>query len=254
MFLHHLRPEANRGVGVAFTDRFDGPGSGPMGTLNLGRTDTDDPAVVAAGFRQVADALGVGHVAATRQTHGSAVHHVRAAFDWPPGAELGDSLPGGERLPEADALVTDQPGVALCIRVADCVPVVLADAAAGVAAAAHAGRVGLAGGVLQATIDAMHGLGARRITAWIGPRICGPCYEVPDAMAAEVAAAVPGVAARTREGTAGLDLGAGSAAVLVSAGVTVHDVGVCTRETPSLYSHRRDGAAAGRLGAFVWMA
>lgn len=253
MFSYWRPPEQNQGVGIAFTDRFGGFSRGTFAELNLGRTDVDDPAAVAASFREVTAAIGVDHVATARQTHSTIVYPVAGPQDWPPGAELGSSLPGGRRLPEADALITRAPGVALCIRVADCVPVLLADSQARVVAAAHAGRVGLVAGVLEATLDALEQAGARQVSAWIGPHVCGRCYEVPSEMAEQVAARVPATRSRTREGTASLDLGAGCVAILRSRQVEVRDVGRCTLESPDLHSHRRDGAGAGRLAGLVWL-
>lgn len=156
-------------------------------------------------------------------------------------------------VPHADAQVTTLPGVGLMVRVADCVPVLLADATAGVIGVAHAGRLGTQLDIATATVEAMRELGASRITAWIGPYICGRCYEVPAAMQAEIAAAVPETLAETSWGTTALDLGAGVRAQLERAGVTVLEVGRCTREDPELHSHRRDGAAAGRLAGLVWL-
>jgi copper oxidase (laccase) domain-containing protein len=72
-------------------------------------------------------------------------------------------------------------------------------------------------------------------------------------MRAEVSALVPAAYAETTWGTPALDIGAGVRAQLAAAGVEVVDVGGCTREDPRLHSHRRDGAAAGRLAALVWM-
>jgi copper oxidase (laccase) domain-containing protein len=97
----------------------------------------------------------------------------------------------------------------------------------------------------------MRELGAATITAWIGPHVCGRCYEVPQHMQAEVGAAVPASIATTSWGTPSLDLGAGVRAQLASEGVSVHDVSRCTRETADLYSYRRDGARAGRLAGLI---
>lgn len=82
--------------------------------------------------------------------------------------------------PRADAMVTRQPGLALSILTADCGPVLFCDAEAGVIGAAHAGWKGAFGGVLDATIDEMIGLGAgrARIRAALGPTISGTAYEV----------------------------------------------------------------------------
>ncbi len=156
-------------------------------------------------------------------------------------------------LEEADALVTTSRRVAVAIRVADCVPVLFADPDAGVVGAAHAGRVGLAGGVLPATVAVLAGLGARRLAAWIGPHICGQCYEVPAQLQAEVSAVLPQAAATTSWGTPALDLGRAAAAQLQSLGCTVVRVDPCTRTTPTLHSYRRDGAAAGRQAAIAWL-
>ena len=188
------------------------------------------------------DAVGLTF-ARLSQFHGNDVATVTAV---PVSGPLDD-------VPHADAQVTSLRGVGLMVRVADCVPVVLADASAGVIGVAHAGRVGTALDIATATVEAMREIGASRITAWIGPHICGRCYEVPAAMRAEVVAAVPESGAETSWGTPALDLGAGVRAQLERAGVTVIEVGRCTREDAELHSHRRDGAAAGRFAGLVWL-
>lgn len=157
----------------------------------------------------------------------------------------------GEPRPEGDGLVTDRPDVVLLVRAADCVPVLLADPVAGVVGAAHAGRAGVAAGVVTATVQAMRDLGAGDVTAWIGPHVCGACYEVPADLQDEVASVVPETRTTTSWDTPALDLGAGVAAQLGAAGVRVLDVAACTRESPDLYSYRRDGAASGRLAGLV---
>ena len=157
----------------------------------------------------------------------------------------------GEPRPQGDGLVTDRPDVVLLVRAADCVPVLLADPTAGVLGAAHAGRGGVAAGVVPATVQAMRDLGAADVTAWIGPHVCGACYEVPSDLRDEVAAVVPETRATTSWGTPSLDLGAGVRAQLEADGVRVLDVSACTRESPDLYSYRRDGAGSGRLAGLV---
>ncbi len=153
--------------------------------------------------------------------------------------------------PRADGLVTDRPDLVLLVRAADCVPVLLADPRARVVGAAHAGRQGVAVDVVTRTVEAMRDLGARDVTAWIGPHVCGSCYEVPAELRDEVAAAVPATRATTSWGTPALDLGAGVRAQLEQAGATVVDVSACTLESPDLYSYRRDGAGSGRLAGLV---
>lgn len=245
---------ADATLGVAFSDRDGGVTTGPMGSLNLGRTDVDELANVRENFDRVRAALGVDRIITLAQRHTPDVVVVDDDFlaDWAPGQHLG-SVETGRTLPVADALVTRARGVALVIRVADCVPVVFADADRQVIGAAHAGRVGLAGGVLVNTVAAMRDLGAAELTAWIGPRICGDCYEVPESMRAKISAQLPGAHSETSWGTPSLDLGRAAARQLESLGCAVRDVGECTRTTDSLHSHRRDGADAGRLASFVWM-
>lgn len=155
--------------------------------------------------------------------------------------------------PRADGLVTARRGVALLVRVADCVPVLLADADRGLVGAVHAGRSGMASGVVPHAVQRLRALGADRITAWVGPHICGRCYEVPESLRAEVTAQVPESRAETRWGTPALDIGAGVEAQLERSGCEVVRVDRCTFEHAQLPSHRRDAAAAGRFGGLVWV-
>jgi hypothetical protein len=106
-------------------------------------------------------------------------------------------------------------------------------------------------GVVAATVAAMRGLGADRVTGWIGPHVCGGCYEVPPQLRADVAARVPAAYASTTWGTPSLDLGAGVAAQLRAAGCEVIDASRCTRESAELYSYRRDQNSSGRHGGVV---
>ncbi len=153
---------------------------------------------------------------------------------------------------EADGLVTDQVGLAAVVRVADCVPVLLADPRAGLVGVAHAGRVGLAAGVILATLAEMRRQGATHLQAWVGPHICGACYEVPQQMRDEVAAVVPSAYATSRWGTPALDIGAGVVSQLTAAGCDVTVIPGCTFEDPQWHSFRRDGAASGRMAGLIW--
>ena len=230
------------------TTRAGGRSRGRHGTFNLSAGVGDDPAAVAANRARAARELGVP-VVYLQQVHGTHVEVVDAV-----------PVPGAPDRPSTDAVVTALPGVGLAVLAADCVPVLLADRAAGVVGAAHAGRVGAAAGVLPAVLDAMTALGARPggIEVLLGPAVCGRCYEVPAAMCAEVDAALPGSATRTSRGTPGLDLRAGLYHQLVELGVG--RVGAdprCTVEDRELYSHRRataDGTApTGRQAAITWL-
>lgn len=179
------------------------------------------------------------------QVHGDVV--VEADEAWPPGNR------GAGEVPVGDAIVTTRRGVGLMVRVADCVPVVLADPTAGVVGVVHAGRKGVVLDVTTRAVERMHALGARELRAWIGPSVCGSCYEVPAQMRAEVTAAVPATYSETRWGTPALDLGAGVEAQLAAADVTAVRVERCTLEDELLHSYRRDGALSGRIAGLVWI-
>jgi YfiH family protein len=259
--------DTRAGVDVAFTDRHGGVSGGPSASLNLAEPAVDAPdregdlAALEENLDLVGYALARGMVAAPddpfglpaeatlpvmvriRQVHGADVHVVDRAW-----LEARHADPA-----EADALVTDLPGVALVVRVADCVPVLLADVERRVVGAVHAGRPGLVAGIVPAALAALHDLGAERLTAWIGPHVCGACYEVPEQMRADVAAVVPQAYAETSWGTPSVDVGAGVRAQLAAAGVEVVDASRCTREDEDLYSYRRQGEGSGRLAGLVWV-
>jgi polyphenol oxidase len=210
----------------------------PFDSLNLALEGDDAPDVVTRNLEIVlADFAPGDRLADLHQVHGAEVDVV-------------EDRSAAER-PDADGIVTAWAGVVLMVRAADCVPVLLADAEGAVIGAAHCGRPGLVAGVVPATVGRMRDLGARAITAWIGPHVCGSCYEVPQPMQAAVGAAVPASVATTAWGTPSLDLGAGVRAQLAGEDVSVHDVSRCTRESGDLYSYRRDGARAGRLAGLI---
>lgn len=157
-----------------------------------------------------------------------------------------------EQVPTADALVTTTPGLGLMVRVADCVPVLLADPTTGVLGVVHAGRAGVVLDVVGRTVERMHAQGAQELLAWVGPHVCGGCYEVPEQMREEVAAVVPQTHAETSWGTPALDLGSGVRAQLRAHGIDPVEVARCTREDDALHSYRRDGERSGRLAGLVW--
>ena len=223
---HRDRLEGDLVIEVAFTDV----------SLSLGEADDDEVRAEALG--RVADESGATPVL-MHQVHGADVSHVESA--------------GVGEPPSCDAIFTSRPGVALLARAADCVPVLLADPATGWIAAAHAGRPGLAAGVVPAAIARLREQGAEPTVAWIGPHVCGACYEVPADLQEEVAAVVPESRSTTSWGTPALDLGAGVRAQLEAAGITdVRVVDACTREDPTWPSYRRDGAAATRFAGVIW--
>lgn len=142
---------------------------------------------------------------------------------------------------------------AAAVMVADCLPVLLADLAGDVVAAVHAGRAGLAGGILSRAVAVVRRLlaGDAELHALIGPCVCGGCYEVPPTMRDEVAAGHPAARSETTWGTPSLDLAAGAAEELRGLGVGVEVLGRCTREDPLLHSHRRDPRSGRQVGVVV---
>ncbi|GAB1330188.1 peptidoglycan editing factor PgeF [Streptomyces sennicomposti] len=238
------RHDTVSGAHFAFTDRWGGVSAVPYEELNLGGAVGDDPAAVRANRELAARSLGLdpARVVWMNQVHGDDIAVVDGPWTTDPA-------------PPVDGLVTAVRGLALAVLTADCVPVLLADPVAGVVAAAHAGRPGMVKGVVPAAVEAMRSLGAEpaRIVARTGPAVCGRCYEVPDAMRAEVAAVEPAAHAVTSWGTPALDVGAGVHAQLERLGV--HDrerSPVCTRESADHFSYRRD-RVTGRLAGYVWL-
>ena len=225
------------------TTRAGGVSAPPFDSFNMGDHVGDDPKAVATNRERLATTIGLGvdGVVWMNQVHGDRV----VAVDGP--------VPSA--VDATDGLVTTTAGLALAVVTADCVPVLMADARAGVIAAVHAGRVGAQKGIVARAVEAMVAQGAKveDVSVLLGPAVSGRNYEVPDAMAAEVEAAVPGSRTTTVRGTAGLDLRAGITRQLTTLGVKSVDVDPrCTVDDANLFSHRR-AAPTGRLASLVWM-
>lgn len=227
------------GVVRAFTDRRDGVSEAPFAGLNLGAHVGDDPGHVADNRARVEQEIGTPLVWAD-QVHGTDVIHVT------PDVLAGPRTTTGA-LGSADALVTDLPGLALGVLVADCTPVLLHDEAAGLVGVAHAGRQGMTTGVVPAVVSALRDLGASDLQATVGPSVCGRCYEVPAHLRDEAATVAPISAAMTWRGTPAIDVAAGVVEQLTTLEVPLEWVPGCAREDDALYSHRRDG----RTGRFA---
>jgi YfiH family protein len=228
-------------VSVLFTDRVGGVSEAPYDTLNLAGHVGDDPAAVQANRDVVAGRAGV---APERLV-------VLAAVSGGPVARVDASSPA--EVSGVEAVVTSEAGLAIGVIAADCVPVLLADDVAGVLGAAHAGRRGVEARIVTDTVQAMVDLGAEpgRIQAWLGPAICGRCYEVGDDVATQTVQVAPRALATTSWGTTALDLPAAVVAELGEAGVPDIDLDPrCTAEDPLLYSYRRDGVT-GRQASVV---
>ena len=204
---------------------------------SVGLTHAPDPAPVLASRRAFARALGIDSEPLTTvgAVHGAAVARIDEAKEVVQGV---------------DGLVTNQRGVSLFATFADCYPIVLWDPVKRAVGLAHAGWRGTAAGVARAAVKAMHeeyGSAPGDIRAGIGPGICGWCYEV----GAEVAEQFEAGFVKPSGERFLLDLASANRAELEAAGVSnVHVLGLCTKETDYLPSHRRtpDGT---RFGAIV---
>ena len=238
-----LRARSLTEVGIrhGFSTRLGGVSLGPFGSMNLARNVGDEPEAVAENHRRLAAAVGYDP---SRLYESSQVHGARALR-----VDGADVL--ATRSEEADALVTATAGAAVAVRVADCVPVLLAAPGRSAVAAAHAGWRGVVGRVIAAAVEAM-GVAPDALRAAVGPCIGPCCFEVGEEVAAQIAAASTGaVVLRAAEagGRPRVDLRAAVTAQLAALGVrSVEHVGGCTRDDAVRYhSFRRDGAASGRL-------
>ncbi len=169
-------------------------------------------------------------------------------------ATVTEVLPGNTSGAQAaDAVMSIGGRTPLAVMVADCLPVLIAGQTAGgwATAAVHAGRVGLFGGILANAVDQLRAAGAQHLQAWIGPSICGKCYEVPRSMRDEGAAVLSRSAATTRAGTPSLDLPAGAREQLERLEVEAEATGICTLEDPRVYSYR-GGANRDRFAGVIW--
>jgi YfiH family protein len=220
------------------TTRLGGASEGPYASLNLGAHVGDAEAAVAANRRELrrllpADPLWLNQVHGTRCV---------AAETASPGAD-------------ADASFTRMPGAVCAVLTADCLPVLLCDAAGTAVAAVHAGWRGLAAGVIDSAVTAL-GVPARELIAWLGPAIGPEAYEVDEDVRAAFAAGDPVTAAAFHpRGDKWLcDLYALARRRLAALGVErVFGGDLCTfSDSRRFYSYRRDGRT-GRMATLIWL-
>ena len=217
------------------TTRRGGASIGPYAECNLGVHVGDDPQRVARNRRGLSAATGHGRIQWLDQVHGVDVRRIRR-----PGPAV-----------TADAAWTDAPGIVLAVGVADCVPALLCAADGSVAAVAHCGWRGAVGGIVEATVRALP-VAAGALHVWLGPAICGRCYEVRR-----------DVRDRAGGGPAFRPAGAGKWLFDLPEFVArrfealgpreVVRSGLCSRCDDRFFSHRRDGVT-GRNAAVVWLA
>jgi YfiH family protein len=226
------------GVRVVFSTRDGGVSEGAFRSLNLGLLTDDDPSNVVENRTRLCAALGADPAAGTMayQVHGANVVHAEP---------LGLAAPG-TRYPACDGLVTRDPGRALMLVTADCLPIALARADGKRLGVLHAGWRGLLAGIVEAGVAA---LGEGEIRAAIGPGIGACCYEVGEEVAVPFRARFGDKIVRDRR----LDLPGAAEHALREAGVAdVERSQHCTACEPDLFfSHRRDEGRTGRQGVLA---
>jgi len=221
------------------TTRSGGISAAPFDRFNLGEHVEDDPVAVTTNRQRLISQLGC-KPAWLRQVHGLAVVP----------AEPDEVL-------EADGSWTATPGVACSVMTADCLPVLFCDRAGSRVAAAHAGWRGLAGGVLEATLDAL-AVAPEEVLVWLGPAIGPQAFEVGaevrDAFMAVHPQAAEAFAASINPGRYMADIYRLARIRLAARGVTaVYGGGFCTYSDPRFYSYRR-AARTGRFASLIWLA
>lgn len=218
-------------LSTLFTSRHGGVSSPPYGTNNLAFHVGDSQSAVETN-RSILDST-FGSILYMNQSHGDQV----AVVD-------------GNLIHEvnADALVTQQPGIALAVLVADCIPLLLWDEALECVAAVHVGRRGLMNGIALRTLSVMRAMGAGEIGALLGPSICGRCYEVGEEIYREVSEIHPMADSRTLSGSLALDLPRALVNQLSAQAVTITQSSICTVENLEYFSFRRDGITGRQAG------
>jgi len=234
------------GLRHAFFTRLGGVSRPPFASLNVGASVGDDCAAVAENRHRCFAALGFteAQVVTPCQVHSTTVVRVGHAQ-------------AGQSLEDTDGLVTEEPGLALFLRFADCVPIMLFDRRLRVVALVHAGWRGTLHGIAVAAVEAMQShYGSRTGDLWagIGPAIGACCYEVGADLAGEFCRRFgPSVVAQPGLGRPHLDLPAANALALAETGVReIEQSGLCTAcHVDEFFSHRREGGRTGRLGALI---
>ncbi|MHB1176288.1 MAG: peptidoglycan editing factor PgeF [Sulfuriferula sp.] len=221
------------------TTRTGGASSAPYAGLNLGDHVGDDPASVAQNRAFLRTALPAEPVWLQQ------VHGIRVL-----------DADGDIASTEADASVTRRAERVCVVLTADCLPVLFCDVEGNVVAAAHAGWRGLLGGMLEATVAAMHLPGAG-VMAWLGPAIGAQAFEVGDEVRDAFIAEQPAASAAFvayRPGKWLADIHALARMRLQRIGVTrIYGGGACTYTEPArFYSYRRDGVT-GRMASLIWL-
>lgn len=242
------------GVVHGFATRLGGVSRGDCAQLNLGMTRHDDPAAVRENYRRFCAAVGADEASLvmTHQVHEDGVRVATRADVLP---DLLDPIPY-----RTDALVTNEPGLALVIYYADCIPVLLYDPVHRAIGAVHSGWRGTAAQIAPkalAEMQARYGTDPTEVLAAIGPGICPTCFEtdddVPDAMSDRLGPVARSFVRSGAGGKSHVDLKGLIAWELRQAGVErIETLPLCTGCRPDLYwSHRKLGDRRGNQAAII---
>jgi YfiH family protein len=212
-----------------FTDRHGGVSHGDFASWNLATHVGDD--LLHVSMNQAKLREQVGEIVVMSQVHGDNVVVV-------------EQVPS--EVPVADALITSNPNLALVVMVADCIPLLLRSEK--LVAAVHVGRAGLVNSIALKTIAMMRELGAIEIVGFVGPAICGSCYEVPQELQNQVLALHPTAKSETKSGTPALDLTNALISALAAVDVSVTIKPGCTFEDENLFSFRRNQITGRQAG------
>lgn len=239
------------GAPHAFSTRFGGVSPAPFDSLNLGNPSgcdvIDDGERIEQNYARLQDAIGCGGMDRCRlhQVHGAVVHAVRA----------GEPFESGMK---GDALTSDDPNRVVAVRVADCVPILVASTDGKIVAAIHAGWRGVVAGVTGAALRQLRERsGSTSLVAAIGPCIGFDAFEVGPEVVAEFERAFGSAApvVRTDDGKGRVDLRAAVRLQLVSGGIgsdRIDSTDRCSfRDTDEFYSHRRERGVTGRMAALI---
>ncbi|BDY13142.1 peptidoglycan editing factor PgeF [Hydrogenimonas cancrithermarum] len=223
-----------------FTDRHGGTGSPPYDTFNLARHVGDHPADVSRNRARLKENLGMETIVWMEQVHGARIEVVTSMHL--------------ETVPACDAIVTDNPDIALAVMVADCIPILMYDATKGVVAAVHAGRNGTFLKIAPKTVRTLQerfGCTPTDIRVVMGPSIHACCYEIGD----DLAAVVEKNFGKGYMNGRSLDLQKLNRDQLTEAGVGEGNIEiseVCTCCDHDYFSYRREGTT-GRFAGVIWM-
>jgi hypothetical protein len=243
------------GVTAVVSTRHGGVSTGPYDSLNLGGHVGDDPDAVTENRDRLAAALGVDRLTFADQRHTDRVAVVTRELA---GRGHGGAAEAAEAFPATDAMITNVPGTAMAILVADCAPVVLFDPVRRAVGVAHSGRVGTLRGVVPKTIEAMtaaFGSAPGDLLIGIGPAIGAASYEIGAAEVSEVTAVFGlGLVTPSRQGHATFDLTGAIRRQLCEAGIgagNVYDLATDTRTSTDDFFSDRAARPCGRFAALA---